>query len=172
MTEDTRPLRPPLKPGLTAGGQPNGRPKLLKNFQVKVTTPPPVEAPTVEAPPNRKKKAKPLSEQPLRLYFCRQCDLRIASRLPPTGWINIRRHIFPGSVQVPENMSPSDRWLHRRRVSMGLGLYCSATCLAGAMPRVVELIRQLDERGVGLKRLGEGEAPPVMPPCAQKGGAE
>jgi hypothetical protein len=61
----------------------------------------------------------------LKLYFCRTCDNRIASRLPPLGWLNLRRHVFPGSVAPPEGLSLSDQWVHRRRVSMGLGYFCS-----------------------------------------------
>jgi hypothetical protein len=95
---------------------------------------------------------------------------QIIGYLPPCGWINIRRHVFRDSVPVPEGLTEQEQKIYRRRVTMGLGFFCSWKCLLAAMPRLGELNRQLNERGIGLRRLAPGEPPPPMPPRVQKGG--
>jgi hypothetical protein len=79
---------------------------------------------------------------------------------PPPGWLSLERHVARKSLAAP----------YRKQMRMGLGLYCSWDCFVRALPRLRELNRELNERGVGLKRLRPGEAPRLLPPPVTKGG--
>jgi hypothetical protein len=134
IQESKRKLRPPLaKPNpVLREAHLNRRPRLIENFAKTTTAPAPVETlPKLEKPPAPVSTPAPSAKAPkepppLRLYFC---DARIASRLPPLGWLNLRRHIFPGSLGVPQGLSPEEQRTYRLRISMGLGFYCSWPCL-------------------------------------------
>jgi hypothetical protein len=86
--------------------------------------------------------------------------------------MRLQRLVYPGSVAAPENLSKEEQRLYRRRASLTLGLFCGCPCFIAAMPRLGELVRQLDARGIGLKRLAEGEVPPSLPAPVSRGGAE
>jgi hypothetical protein len=133
----------------------------------------PLAAPSSPVPPTsvEERRKEPPSPPALREYFCRHCDRRVSGGLPPPGWLNLRRHIVPGSLGSPFPELPKlVRKIQRQRVTMGLGFFCSWECLTAAMPRLGELHRSLQNRGIGLRPLSEGEAPPRLPPVARKGG--
>ena len=150
-------LTPPLrKPDTGLRAAHINRPRLLENFTPKIGP----------APAETKKPEK--DRHPLREYFCRWCDRRITARLPPPGWINVRRHVYRGSLPIPEGLDKEQQKIYRRRCSMGFGYYCCWECLSAAMPRLAELNWQLNQRKVGLRRLNPGEDPPAMPPHVKK----
>jgi hypothetical protein len=168
MIQEQKPkLRPPLARPTPTPGKPHlNRPprlRLLENFTAKPATPPPAAT-----PPKEKNPPSPRYRQ----FFCRFCDRRITASLPPAGWLNLRRHIFRGTVAIPEGLSKRDQHTYQRRCSMGLGLFCSFECLDAAMPRLRELVRDLNRRRVGTRLLDPGEAPPAMVPHVQKGSPE
>ncbi len=129
--------------------------------------PAPVPLPAAEKRPKEPPPALALHE-----YFCRTCDRRETGRVPPPGWLNLRRHVCRGTLAPPLGRSKQEREVRRRRCSMGLGLYCSWPCLMAAMPRLSELYRALQEQGVGACPLQPGEAPFELPPSMTQGGLE
>jgi hypothetical protein len=125
-------LKPPLrKPDLRLrDAHLNRRPKLIEGFVAKPATPPPVAAkkparppepvlPPASSPSPQPAKEPPVDRHPLREYFCRWCDTRITARLPPVGWLNLRRHVFRGSLPVPEGLSKQEQNIYRHRLSIG-----------------------------------------------------
>jgi hypothetical protein len=157
IEERKRTLQPPLKPAPALRDGHVKRPSLIRDFSPKPTPPP--------TPPKEKTPPAPRYRQ----FFCRSCDRRITTSLPPAGWFNLRRHIFRGTVAVPEGLSRQDQHTYQRQCSMGLGLFCSCECLDAAMPRLRELVRELNRRRVGTRLLDLGEAPPAVVPHVQKG---
>jgi hypothetical protein len=158
MIQERPKLKPPLKPAPARDGHVN-RPRLLKDFVVKPTAPVPPSGSS--QPPTRRD----------RVYFCRFCGRQSTGFLPP-AWLCVERGVVAGSLPVPEGLSERDGKHFAKRTTMRLGIFCSWKCLALAAPRLEQLVRELNERGVGLRRLEPGEAPPAMPACVQKGGQE
>jgi hypothetical protein len=95
-------------------------------------------------------------------YFCRFCDKRATSDVPP-GWYSLRRRIVPGSLGP--HLPP-------KRNEQPMGLYCSLNCLISAIPRLLVLDANFTQRGVGLKPLAAGEQPPVIQAPASRGGPQ
>ena len=150
------PLRPPLR-------------KPHPQIPPEKYAPPPVHAsPRVAIPPDD---AGPQPvPKPAKQFFCRNCDRREMGRTPPPGWLSLQRHIARESLLAPEDLTERERKIYRKRDRMSLGLYCNWDCFVRALPRLGELYRELNQRGIGLKPLLPGEVPPPMPPAVTRGG--
>jgi hypothetical protein len=184
MIYTRRPLRPPLRrpERITRAIQLSPHLQMGENQTRPVATPlraceslAPLAAPSSPVPRTSvaERRKEPPSPPALREYFCRHCDRRISGGLPPPGWLTLHRYIVPGSLGSPSpDMPKLVRTVQRQRVTMGLGLFCSWECLTAAMPRLGELHCRLQNRGIGLRPLSQGEAPPDLPPPTTKGGPQ
>jgi hypothetical protein len=181
-----RPIQPPLaKPDSAIRQAHLNRPPLLRNYSPKPAAVPP-QSPKSPVEPGQpvkelKRKSTPAAPaprkpppdlRPEREYFCRTCDRRITARWPPVGWLNLRRHIYRKSIALPEGLTEREQKVYRKRVTMGLGLFCGWNCLLAAMPRLGALCAELNERGIGLRRLAPGEQPANLLSHATKGGPQ
>ncbi len=71
----------------------------------------------------------PDENQQKRPYFCRNCGAGVQSALIPRGWYRLER----------SSGSPLER-------SQRLGLYCSLTCLAAQMDRLIGIEADLGDQ--------------------------
>jgi hypothetical protein len=51
-----------------------------------------------------------------------------------------------------------------------MGVYCSLMCVLEALPRLELLEADFRRRGIGMKPIKNGEAPPKLPPPVERGG--
>jgi hypothetical protein len=99
---------------------------------------------------------------PEREFFCRACDKRATGSVP-FGWLRLLRSVHPDSLPAARLLIRRDHKGRAKYADQALGLFCSAECLAIAMPRLVDLVREFTEQGVGLQAPRLGEPPPDLP---------
>jgi hypothetical protein len=100
---------------------------------------------------------------------CCACSKKALGRLP-YGWLRLLLAVHPESLPADRLLIRRDRKGRARYADMLLVIFCGAGCMERAMMPLVDLVRDLAARDVGMRPLAAGKAPPELPPLAVQGG--
>jgi hypothetical protein len=113
-------------------------------------------------PPSPPKGVSTADAHPERVFLCCVCGKRAVGRVP-YGWLRLLRSVHPDSMHPSCLLIRRDRRGRAKYADLLVCIFCGADCMEKAMSRVIDFVRELAAREVGMKPLSHGELVPELP---------